>query len=168
MNLRNKAIQISNIPKKKNANQSSTSNSHNTVDEKENDDKEKSLDEVVRKENPKENVTKELTRKEVLNKYMSEENNSFEDAGKKHFVVQRELVLPEKFSSTSSFETKIAKVKISLPFSDNLKNFEYISHIRMMLKAKDFPDTVNLQDYTPNIMFGPKWNSSNLEKWKVH
>ena len=38
---------------KNNADQTSTSNSHNTVAEKENNDKEKSQDEVVRKENPK-------------------------------------------------------------------------------------------------------------------
>ena len=46
----------------------STSNSHNIVTEKENEDKEKSQDEVVIKDNPKEKVTKEPTQKEVLNK----------------------------------------------------------------------------------------------------
>jgi hypothetical protein len=58
MNLRNKVVHISNFPNKNNADQASTSKSHNTVAVKENDEKEKSQDEVVRKENPKENVTK--------------------------------------------------------------------------------------------------------------
>ena len=42
MNLRDKVVQISNIPKKNNADQTSTSTSHNIVVDKENDDKEKS------------------------------------------------------------------------------------------------------------------------------
>ena len=70
MNLRNKVVQISNLPKKNNADQTSTSNSYNIVAEKENDDKEKSQEEVVRKENPKEKATKGLTQKEMLNKYV--------------------------------------------------------------------------------------------------
>jgi hypothetical protein len=54
--------------------------------DKEND---KSEDEVARKDNPKEKVTKELTQKEVLNKDALGENNSFGDAGKKHFGIQK-------------------------------------------------------------------------------
>ena len=53
MNLRNRDVQISNLPKKNNAYQVSTSKSHNIVVDKENDDKEKSQDGVVRKDNPK-------------------------------------------------------------------------------------------------------------------
>ena len=71
MNLRNRAVHISNLTKKNNVDQTSTSNSHNTIAEKENDDKENSQDEGVRKDNKKEKVTKEITQKEVLNKDVS-------------------------------------------------------------------------------------------------
>lgn len=63
INLRNIVVQISNLPKKNNADQASTSKSHNTVVDKENDGKEKPQDEFVRRDNPKEKVTKELKQK---------------------------------------------------------------------------------------------------------
>ena len=50
MNLRNIDVQISNLPKKNNADQAYTSKSHNIVVDKEKDDKKKSQNEVVRKE----------------------------------------------------------------------------------------------------------------------
>lgn len=156
MNLRNRVVQTSNFHKKKNAEQTSTSNSHNTIVEKENDDKVKPQDEAIRKDDKKEKVTKELTQKEELNKYVLEENSSFEDVGKKHFGLRRELFFPKKISSPSSFEVEIAKVKISLPFNEILMNSEYISQIGRMLKAEDFLDIVNLQDDRATIMYGPR------------
>ena len=72
----------------------------------------------------------------------------------------KELNLLERFSSSTSFENEIAKVKISFPFSEILKNFEYRSQIGRMLKFEDSSDTVNLQDDKPTIMFGPRVESS--------
>ena len=92
-------------------------------------------------------------------KCVSEENNSFENTGKKHSEIQKELVPPKKNSSLSSLEDEIAKVKISLPFNEILQNSECRSHIGRMLKAKYFLDTVNLQDDRPTIMFGPRVES---------
>ena len=63
----------------------------------------------------------------MLNKDVPERNDSFGDADKKHFGNKKELTLLEKFSSSTSFETEIAKVNISLPFSEMLKNYEYRS-----------------------------------------
>ena len=63
MNLRIKAIHISNLPKKNTADQDSTNKSHNTIDDKEKNDKEKSQDEVVRKANLKEKVAEEIMQK---------------------------------------------------------------------------------------------------------
>lgn len=120
MNLRNKVVQISNLPKKNNADQASTSKSHKTIVDKESDDKEKSHDEVVREDNPKENVTNEHTQNEVLNKDVSTRNDYLGYAGKNQFGIQKELLLPEKYPS--SFEVEISKVKISLPFNEILKN----------------------------------------------
>ena len=160
MDLRNKAIQISNLPTKNIADQASTSKSHNTTTDKEKDDKKKSQNEVVRKQNPKEKVSEELLQKEALNKDVPERNDSFGDAGKKHFGNKKELALLEKFSPSTSFEIEIAKVKIYLPFSEILKNSEYRSQIGKMLKVEDSSDTVNLQDHKPTIMFGPRVESS--------
>ena len=75
--------------------------------------------------------------KEVLNKDVPERNDSFGDASKKHSGNKKELALLEKISSSTSFETEILKVKISLPFSEILKNFQYISHIGRILKVED-------------------------------
>lgn len=50
MNLRNRAVQILNLPKKNITDQASTSKSHNTTADKDINDKEKSQNEVVRRE----------------------------------------------------------------------------------------------------------------------
>ena len=67
-------------------------------------------------------VSKEPIHKEVLNKDVLERNDSSWDVGKKYFGNEKELALPKIFSSTTSFEAEIAKVKISLPFSEILNN----------------------------------------------
>ena len=72
----------------------------------------------------------------------------------------KELNILEIFSSSTSFENEIAKVKISSPFNEILKNSEYKSQIGRMLKFKDSSDTVNLQDDKPTIMFGPRVENS--------
>jgi hypothetical protein len=53
-------------------------------------------------------------------------------------------------------ENEIAKVKISIPFNELLKNFEYRAHIGRILKDKEGVDSLNLQDDHPTIMFDPK------------
>ena len=53
MNLRNRTVQISNIPKKNITEQASTSKTHNATTDKDLNNKGKSLEEVVRKENTK-------------------------------------------------------------------------------------------------------------------
>ena len=68
MNLRNRTVQILNIPKKNTIEQDSTSKNHNATVDKDTNDKGKSLEEVVRKENTKEKVSKELLQREVPNK----------------------------------------------------------------------------------------------------
>lgn len=53
MNHRNRTMQISNIPKKRTTEQASTSKTPNATADKDTNDKGKSLEEVVRKENTK-------------------------------------------------------------------------------------------------------------------
>ena len=66
----------------------------------------------------KEKISEEVVQKEVANKEILEKNDVPEDFGKKQLAGLKELNLLEKFSSSTSFETEIAKVNISLPFSD--------------------------------------------------
>lgn len=96
----------------------------------------------------------------MLNKDVPERNDSFGDVGKNTLEIKKKLVVHENFSSYISFETAIEKVKISLPFSEILKNSEYRYQIGRMLKEEDSSDTVNLQDDRPTIMFGPRVESS--------
>ena len=82
--------------------------------------------------------------KEGANKEILEKSDVPEDFGKKQLASLKELNLLERFSSSTSFETEIAKVKISLPFSEILKKIEYRSQIGKMLKFEDSSDTANL------------------------
>lgn len=159
MNLRNRIVQISNIPKKNTIEQASTSKTYNATADKETNDKGKSLEEVVRKENTKENFSKELLQK-VPNKEALDKNDPSGDFGKKQLANLKELNLLDIFSSSTSFENEIEKVKISFPFSEILKKYEYRSQIGRMLKFEDSSNTVNLQDDKPTIMFGPRMESS--------
>ena len=85
-----------------------------------------------------------MLQKEVPNKEDLERSDSFGDVGKKHLGNLKELNLLEKFSSSTSFKNEIAKVKISSPLSEILKNSEYRSQIGRMLRFKDSSDAINL------------------------
>ena len=63
MNLRNRIVRISNIPKKNNTEQASTSNIPNATSNKDTNDKGKSLEQVVRKDNIREKVSEEILHK---------------------------------------------------------------------------------------------------------
>ena len=93
MNLRNRTVQNSNIPKKSSTKQASTNKTPNAVANNDTNDKGKSLEEVVRKENTKEKVSEESLQKEVPNKEALEKNDSYEDFGKKQLENLKELNL---------------------------------------------------------------------------
>jgi hypothetical protein len=59
-------------------------------------------------------------------------------------------------------ENEISKKKFP-PFSEILRNFEYRAQISKMLKAKEFADTINLQDDHPTIVFRPWVEGTNNE-----
>jgi hypothetical protein len=50
----------------------------------------------------------------------------------------------------------MAKIKISALFNELIKNGEYGNHIIKMLKMEELPDTLNIQDDHPSILFGPR------------
>lgn len=91
MNLRNRAVQISNIPKKNTIEQASTNKTHNAKIDKDTNDNEKLQEEVVRKEHIKENFYEELLQKEVPNKEALEKNDPSGDIGNKQLVNLKEL-----------------------------------------------------------------------------
>lgn len=74
---------------------------------------------------------------------------------------KKEIIQIEKSQPLFSLGNEIAKVKISVPFSELLKNSEYRAHIVKMLKAEEGVDSLNLQDDHPTIMFGPKVEDQN-------
>ena len=72
---------------------------------------------------------------------------------------RKELTLAETTSRPFSFESEVAKIKMSLPFTEICRNTEYSDQLIKMLKSDDgsmLLDTVNLQDDNPTILFGPR------------
>lgn len=69
------------------------------------------------------------------------------------------MVLVEMIDRPFSFKSEVAKIKISLFFYENCRNTEYRNQLIKMLKSEDkpiFSDSVNLQDDSPTILFGPR------------
>jgi hypothetical protein len=50
----------------------------------------------------------------------------------------------------------MAKIKISVPFNELIRNNEYRNQIIKMLKMGQTSDTLNIQDDHPAILFGPR------------
>ena len=50
----------------------------------------------------------------------------------------------------------MAKIKISIPFNELIKNRKYRNQIIKMLKMEQTYDTLNIQDDHPAILFGPR------------
>ena len=71
------------------------------------------------------------------------------------------IILVEKDHSSFSLENEISKIKISLPFNEILRNYEYRDQISKMLKTEETSDSLNPQDDHPTIMFGPLVESAD-------
>jgi hypothetical protein len=67
----------------------------------------------------------------------------------------------EKVSPPFNFENEMAKIKISVPFNELIKKGEYREQIIKMLKMGETPDTLNVQDDHPAILFGPCVEETN-------
>ena len=71
----------------------------------------------------------------------------------------------EKDKSLFSLENEISKVKISIPFSELIKNNEYRKHILKMFKPDQISfDILNLQDDYPTVLFGPRVEERDFEE----
>ena len=72
---------------------------------------------------------------------------------------KQELTVVETPIKPFSFESGVAKIKLSLPFNELCRNPEYKNQLLKMLKSGDrlgFSDTISLQDDSPTILFGPR------------
>jgi hypothetical protein len=120
---------------------------------------------------PKENPTRELQintpsssqpKKDNSTKDAMEKGKSKEEPPKKIPEVRKEAVIKEveKAPSPFNFESEMAKIKIYVPFNELIKNGEYRNQIIKMLKMEEAPDTLNVQDDHPAILFGPRVEES--------
>jgi hypothetical protein len=88
----------------------------------------------------------------------AEKANLKEDPPKKVSEKSREACEKEieKVSSPFKFEHEMAKIKIFVPFNELIRKGEYWQQIIKMLKMGKTPDTLNVQDGHPAILFGSR------------
>ena len=138
--LRNKYVPITS-PIKKIINQHSTSNSDKTTIEKDNTDKEHL--EVQKGKRPLAEIVTKVPE-----------------------VRKKTVILKDNLTSFN-LENEISKIKISSPFNEILRKYEYRAQLIKMLKKKEVlvlaniqnlsnSDIVNLHDDKPTILFGPR------------
>ena len=102
---------------------------------------------------------KEIINKENITKGQIKEKIPPQEPPIKIVEEKKDVIIAEKIDKSFSFESEMAKIKISLPFNEICKNKEYKDQLIKMLKVDDkivCSDTVNLQDYNPTILFGPR------------
>ena len=69
------------------------------------------------------------------------------------------MVPPETVIRPFSFESEVAKMKVSLPFNEICRNLEYREQLSKMIKANNVTNdsgSVNVEDDNPTILFGPR------------
>jgi hypothetical protein len=71
----------------------------------------------------------------------------------------------EKICSPFNFEHEMAKIKISVPFNELIRKAEYQKQIIKMLKTGGTPDTLNIRDDLPAILFGPRVEETSNDEY---
>jgi hypothetical protein len=91
-----------------------------------------------------------------------EKGKSKEEPPNKIPKARKETIIKEveKALSPFNFESKMAKIKICVPFKELIKNGDYRNQIIKMLKMEESLDTLNIQDDHPAILFGPRVKES--------
>lgn len=105
---------------------------------------------------------KDSTVKDSTAKDATDKGKQKEEPPKK--ILTRKETVPkevEKNPSSFDFESEMAKINISVPFNELIRNSEYKSHIIEMLKMGQTSDTLNIQDDHPTILFGPRAEESS-------
>jgi hypothetical protein len=95
-------------------------------------------------------------RPDNMTKDAMEKAKSKEEAPKKTLEASREAggKEVEKVCPPFNFEHEMDKIKISVPFNELIRKGEYREKIIKMLKMGGTPDTLNVQDDHPAILFG--------------
>jgi hypothetical protein len=102
-------------------------------------------------------------RSDITTKNVMEKDNSNEEAAKKTLEAGREAggKEVEKFFPSLKFEHEMAKIKIFVPFNKLIRKGKYQEKIIKMLEMGGTPDTLNIQDDHPVILFGPRVEEKN-------
>jgi hypothetical protein len=110
-----------------------------------------------------ETPSKSRPRLDNVTKEAMEKAKSKEDAPKKAQETGREASEKEveKVCSPFNFEHEMAKIKIFVLFNEIIRKGDYREKIIQMLKMRGNPDTLNIQDDHPGIMFGLRVEETN-------
>ena len=146
LNLRNRDTIISKPQKKDDINRDSTSGVDKTTKDRKDNEKSRNVKQT--------NVNKLVAKKEPRKEKFSPQELPEQTVEKK-----KDLVLADIDNIPFSFESTVAKINMYLPFTEICRNTEYRDQLIKMLKSDDnsiLSDTVNLQDDSPTILFGPR------------
>lgn len=86
----------------------------------------------------------------------NEKNNQQKYSATKEKTDKRDIGVKE-VEKVSSFnlESEIAKLKVSIPLTELVKNNNYKHHVSRILQVDPLSDMVNVEDDHPKIIFGP-------------
>ena len=130
LNLRNRYLVISNPHKKVVDNQASTSAPNNNTN----------------------------FRGSNNNQIKAKDKSLVQDSFVKNVENRKDVVIIDKTIVPFIFETKISKLKVSLPFNEICRNNEYRNQLLKMLRNESkfiLSNVINIQDDTPVIVFCP-------------
>ena len=77
------------------------------------------------------------------------------------------MVSSERAIWPFSFESEVAKIKVSLPFIEICRNSEYREQLSKMIKSNDVSndsDSINIENDNPTILFGPRIEPNDEDK----
>jgi len=75
--------------------------------------------------------------------------------------IKEDLIQTNKAQLPSNIKTEIAKLNISFPLTELVKNESYRSQITETLNIGEGEDVVNLNDDQPELLFGPEANGTH-------
>ena len=61
----------------------------------------------------------------------------------------------DKQSNPFSLENEISKLKVSIPLTELVKNYQYKSYVAKILELYPMLDMVNVEDDQPKLLFDP-------------
>ena len=105
-------------------------------------------------------ITKgKLPDKHVVNKEQQKNKVPTQEPPERILENKREIAPTKTTTRPFSFESKVAKMKLSLPFNEICRNSEYRVQLIKTLKSNvvsNISDSINVEDGSPTILFGPR------------